>query len=204
MGSRIKSPTITASGKTMGRPRLKPPPGAAKLIEKLVAEGRGVVGVARALNANAQTVREWLAEQPELQRAYEFGREAERQHLHSLLRAKAEKGNIIAALFLLKSRHGYTEGTEGGASAKVNITLSLPGAMKPSDYVVQVNDRRTEDQPVAIPESWPFLKSSTLPYWAGAVARSPTVSRYSRSPLTQYQSKARVLYCGDARRHCGL
>lgn len=142
----VQSRTVTKAGKTMGRPRLNPPADAATRIEELAAEGHGVVGVARQLGVSPDTLRRWFDDDSALKEAFEFGREAERFYLHSLLRKQAEKGNVIAGLFLLKARHGYIEGDQGEQANRVQITFNLPGALKPEQFVVeQSNVRSSED-----------------------------------------------------------
>lgn len=49
----------------------------------------------------------------------------------------AQKGIVIAAMFLLKARHGYREGDQGETANRVSITFALPGAMKPEQFTVE-------------------------------------------------------------------
>src|SRR5258708_1693574 len=81
----------------------------AALIEVMAADGRNVVGIAKGLKTTKAKVAEWLDEDPELAEAFARGKEAERFNLHNKLYREAMKGNIIAAMFLLKARHGYRE-----------------------------------------------------------------------------------------------
>ena len=94
-------------------PRKNPPPDAAKRIEALAADGFTARGVAQSLGTSFDTMQRWLSEAPELREAFERGREMERQTLHNVLyRLATEKDDKIAAMFLLKARHGYREGDQ--------------------------------------------------------------------------------------------
>ena len=97
----------------------------------------------------------WLAESEPLRDALDYGKECERLELHTKLRALSAKGNVIATLFLLKSRHGYNDqGGDGESAARVSVTFNLPGAMKPEQFVMeQTNDRSPEA--LALPRARP-------------------------------------------------
>jgi hypothetical protein len=66
------------------------------------------------------------------------GRKLERHTLHNALyRLATEQGDKIAAMFLLKARHGYREGDQGDQANRVSINFTLPGAMKPEAFTVE-------------------------------------------------------------------
>lgn len=134
--------------KKAGRKPLVPPPDAAARIEKLSATGHSVVGIAKALRVGRDTFGRWMDEHPTLREAMERGREMERRELHNVLyRAATEQGNIIAAMFLLKARHGYREGDQGDFANKVQIIFGLPGAVPMNEYVVEGNsDKASPNQ----------------------------------------------------------
>jgi len=112
-----------------GRPAKVPPLDAAERIRALSAEGHSTVGIAQQLGVGRKTLDKWRAELPELDEAYREGVERERYELHSGLVAKAKAGNIVAAMFLLKARHGYREGDQSDQGNRVSVTIALPGAM---------------------------------------------------------------------------
>lgn len=124
-----------------------PPANAARRIEQLAASGHSLIGVARGLDASADKLRAWLDEDPALAEALARGRESERFELHNVLYRAARKGNIIAAMFLLKARHGYREGDQGGEANRVSITFALPGAMTPEQFAIE-HAPTTENLPV--------------------------------------------------------
>lgn len=130
--------------KALGRHRLQPPPDAADVIRTACATGANKLGVAVALGVSHDVLTRWLAENTELEEAFRQGREKERHTLHNVLYTAATQGTgkeaLIAAMFLLKSRHGYVEGEKEATGARVNINFQLPGARPLSDYVIEAED----------------------------------------------------------------
>jgi hypothetical protein len=118
-----------------GRPRKEPPRGAVKRIEDLAADGFSVLGIAKRLNTSPDTFRRWLTEYPELQTAFDTGRDNERWALHNMLFRKAiDKGDVTAAAILLNARHGYREASQSEAGNRVQINFQLPGALSMSEF----------------------------------------------------------------------
>ena len=134
-----------------GRPRALVPTDAAERIEALAADGFSLDGVARKLDTNRSTLAQWFDADPALKDAFDAGREHERHTLHNVLyRLAVEKDDKIAAMFLLKARHSYVEGDRFESGNRVSINFTLPGAMKPEQFVVeQTNDRSTENLPAS-------------------------------------------------------
>ena len=128
---------------TAGRPRKEPPADAAEVIRQSTATGASKKGVAMALGTNDVTLTRWLDENPALHDAFTEGREKERQILHNVLYTAAttqsDKGGLIAAMFLLKARHGYQEGQQEGQANRVSVTFNIPGAMPLDKYTVIEN-----------------------------------------------------------------
>jgi hypothetical protein len=120
----------------MGRPRTKLHPEDYAKIEDLAARGCGHAAIARALNIDAKTFRLRLKDDPDAAAAYADGKSEEEAHLVSLLRKKAEEGDGPAAMFLLKSRHGYRDrgDTDTSSQPGVQVTISLPGPLPAEQY----------------------------------------------------------------------
>lgn len=138
----LDAPTVSPHGKTIGRPRKQPPTDAAERITALAADGFSVLGVARRMGVNQEVLARWFDEQPALKEAFDVGRENERYALHNMLyRLATEGGDKIAAMFLLKARHGYREGDQGEQANRVSINFSLPGALKPEAFVIDHEPR---------------------------------------------------------------
>lgn len=145
----LETPTRTASGAVVGRPRKELQPIAvkriAKRMEQLAARGRGIAGVAALLRMDRQHLRRWMQEYPELSEAFERGTERRRYYLEGLIERDARKGAKpnVNAMFLLKTRYGYREGDPGEQPSRLHITFNLPGPMNREDFlktVVAAND----------------------------------------------------------------
>lgn len=127
--------------KSAGAPRKVAPPDAADVIRNATAIGASKRGVAMALACSFDTLNRWLDEDPELAEAFATGREKERQTLHNVLFDAATKGNnMVAAMFLLKARHGYQEGQQEGQANRVSINFTLPGALRPEQFTIENHD----------------------------------------------------------------
>lgn len=133
--------TTKRTGAVIGRPLKQPPANAEETIRELSATGHAIIGIAHALGTSKDTFGRWLDEFPELKAALDQGREKERHTLHNVLyTAATESGNTTAAMFLLKSRHGYVEGQQNEQANRVSINFTLPGAMKLDDFKVIQNE----------------------------------------------------------------
>jgi len=128
----------------VGRPPLVPPTYAAARIAALAATGHSMVGIARLMKVSQDTLRRWMDEDAALVEAFAQGREVERYELHNMLRRTAMKGNIIAAMFLLKARHGYREGDQGENANRVSINFTLPAALPPEQFRVIEHDEAAD------------------------------------------------------------
>lgn len=128
--------------------RKHPPPDARDRIMVAASTGATKKGVAISMGTSFETMDRWLKEHPELQEAFDKGREMERQTLHDTLYQTAINGTgkekMVAAMFLLKARHGYREGEQEQQGNRVNITFALPGALKPTEFVQEVKNARAE------------------------------------------------------------
>lgn len=128
--------------------RKEPPPDARDTILAAAAGGATKRGVAIMLGTSFQVFDRWLDENHELQEAFERGRELERQTLHNTLYKTATEGTgkekLVAAMFLLKARHGYREGEQEQQGNRVNITFNLPGALKPTEFIQEAVNARIE------------------------------------------------------------
>jgi hypothetical protein len=85
----------------------------------------------------------WLrikTENEEAKQALEAARAIEKDQLVGMLFEKAMKGDSTAAMFLLKTRHGYLEGKQHVSANQVNVQITLPGAKDESQYLKEVNE----------------------------------------------------------------
>ena len=129
-----------------GRKPKQAPADAANRVLELAANGSSMLGIAGAFGTYPEVLRRWFDDDPALKEAFDQGRERERHTLHNALyRAAVEGGNMTAAMFLLKSRHGYREGDQGDNANRVSIQFNLPAAAPMADFRViehgKPNDR---------------------------------------------------------------
>ena len=110
---------------TRGRRSKQPPSNCAVIIEEMSAKGYSLLGISKRLQTSPDTLRRWFAENPALQIALDSGREDESWTLHNMLFKQAiEKGNTTAAIFLLKSRHGYVDNDRSQLANKVSVNVN--------------------------------------------------------------------------------
>jgi transposase-like protein len=102
----------------MARPKKRIPANAKRQIEELAATGASLVEIANALGIGKDLLRQWVAEHQHLAIALTRGRERERQALHGRLFRSAMEGNVVAAIYLTKVRHGYDD--RAGAKESVS------------------------------------------------------------------------------------
>src|SRR4028119_659823 len=100
----------------MARPRSRLHPDDYTKIEDLAARGRSHIQIARAIGIDAKTFRERLKDDPAAAEAFNAGKSEEEGVLVGHLRKKADQGDTVALLFLLKSRHGHRERGGGNPS----------------------------------------------------------------------------------------
>lgn len=148
---------VPAAGPLGGQPRKEPPQDAAHHIRAFAADGFSIVGVAEKFGIERKTLERWLTDFPELREAFDRGREKERHTLHNRLfrlamEADDERASSIAAMFLLKARHGYKEGDPGEQANRVSITFNMPAALSREDFLktlVSVHEQQpADDEPV--------------------------------------------------------
>lgn len=129
---------------TAGRPRKEPPADAADVIRHTCATGANKIGVAMALGCDVAVLDRWMDEDAVLKEAFAHGRETERKTLHNVLYDAATTGTgkeaLIAAMFLLKARHGYQEGQQESQANRVSVTFNIPAATPLNQFMVIENE----------------------------------------------------------------
>jgi len=118
----------------MGRKKKNLPPDALETIEKLASRGVRETDIARALGVSWGVYWRIKNENEAVKKTLEQARMIEHDALFGQLYEKAMKGDSTAAMFLLKTRHGYREGADVVAANQVNVKITLPGSMKPDEY----------------------------------------------------------------------
>lgn len=96
-----------------------------KMVEDLTARGVTLTSIAKVLGMDTATLRLVRQRQPEVEEAYQRGLAREQEALVGNLRRAADEGNIVANIFLLKSRHAYRE----GEPMEVNVNVKTGGVL---------------------------------------------------------------------------
>lgn len=86
---------------------------------------------------STDTLTRWLEDDPALAESFEQGKDEEREKLHNSLSVKALAGDIVAAMFLLKSRHKYDD--KAGQKIDVNVDARVQN-------VLYVRDSGTDEE----------------------------------------------------------
>lgn len=104
------------------------------IIADMARHGHPTSSIASALGMSGRVFRECRKRQPEVEEALAEGLGGlEHELVHSLLTA-SRKGNVAAAMFLLKCRHGYRETGMGDAAPRIAVQINLPAAMEERTY----------------------------------------------------------------------
>ncbi|WP_051294644.1 hypothetical protein [Gemmobacter nectariphilus] len=110
-----------------GRTFWKVTPRGLRIVEELAGRGCHLTTIARVLGMDVATLREVRRRDPEVDEAYQRGLAREHDALVGNLRAAADEGNVVANIFLLKSRHQYREGE--ALEANLNLTVNTGGVL---------------------------------------------------------------------------
>ena len=110
-----------------GRTHWEVTPKGLAIIEELAGRGCHLTTIAQVLGMHVATLREVRKRDPEVDDAYHAGLAREHDALVDNLRTAADAGNIVANIFLLKSRHSYVEGQ--ALEANVNLSLNTGGVL---------------------------------------------------------------------------
>jgi hypothetical protein len=116
----------------------KPPPNAVAKIRRLAAAGATLKTIALAVGTSDHLLTKWRELYPEINAAIVEGREKSRTALHNSLQQRAmdpkNQGGTTAAIFLLKSMHGYRENEPLGDGDRVSVIFNLPAPMTAEQY----------------------------------------------------------------------
>lgn len=133
--------TKLVNGRLVGRRALALPPNGLEIIRDLASKGMTNEGISYALGLarDGLTKLKTRDKTGEIERALFEGKQREHDSLYSALFRKATSGegkdSVIAAIFLLKTRHQYVEPREPfPVGPSVNIEIKVPGALRPEDY----------------------------------------------------------------------
>lgn len=113
-------------------------------ITEMAARGCREIDIARACGMSQPVFGRLKKEQPEIIDALEAGRQVEHDALRGKLFDLAMNGQVVPAIFLLKTRHGYRENDAPRESAST-VVINLPSALPADQY--RVLDGEAKRQP---------------------------------------------------------
>ena len=119
--------------------KLHPAKATAKMVRDLTAKGLSEISIARALGVSRHIWEGWRDEYDDIREAWEEGRGIEHDKLFgALFKAATEGKNIVAGIFLLKTRHGYRENEDITIKNKVSLVFEVPGALPAKVYEAKI------------------------------------------------------------------
>jgi hypothetical protein len=128
----------------MGRKKKTLPTNGLETITELAERGVTETDIAKALGMSFDTWLRIKTENEEAKQALEAARAIEKDQLVGMLFDKAMKGDSTAAMFLLKTRHGYLEGKQHVNANQVNVQISVPGSMDAEQYQKKIEVNNNE------------------------------------------------------------
>lgn len=109
-----------------------------EFIKLRASDGASQNLIAAELGLTKTTLQKLFQRDDRCRVAWEHGAALEEMELVEILKVSARKGYAVAALFLLKTRHGYTE-TASPPTMAPNITIVLPDSYSPEQYMRTIN-----------------------------------------------------------------
>lgn len=138
--------TITADGITV--------------IEQLAADGVALSSIARHLGIDTKTFHRLRKDHEEVAEAVDVGRSDLETEMVGVLTAAARKGNIVAALMILKGQLGWKEGTPREVINKTEVNITLGKALTQAEFMktIEIPSEVVEPTPTPIPETQKVIR----------------------------------------------
>lgn len=132
-------------------------PAGLEMMRDAAAKGASLAWIAaHVLRVNRETLRELRKRSPEVDEALAAGKAADRATIQNVIRDAAIAGNVIAAMFYLKTVHGFREGVEvDGAGASINVTVLMP---KQAQSAEEYRRRVLDADAVTVPPATTLLE----------------------------------------------
>ena len=123
-----------------------PPENAVSIVREMSCRGNDQRSIAKALGVSYEVWQRWKEEYHEIKEVLDQGRAIEHDLLvGSLLESATKQKNVTAAIFLLKTRHGYRENENLAEGPKIQINFELPGAVDKQTYEAEVLRKAIKD-----------------------------------------------------------
>lgn len=130
------------------------------LVRSMRANGCAMASIAAALGMPATTFKEVMERDEALAAAYGEGNAAMHDELVGLLMQQARDGYAPAAMFLLKSAHGYRENTPVAAPDQRTVNILIPPAATADELAKLTAAMRDITPQPATTEPGPFGQSA--------------------------------------------
>ena len=143
------APTPRQRELVVREPEIALTPEGLRAVERMAAAGCGQRAIATRLGIGERTLKRLIEKQDAVRDAWTAGLGAEEAHLVGNLRQLADRGNIVANLFLLKTRHGYRE-NDVVPTHQSNIVLTLPLAMSHEQWEAHRAQQRSLAAPIDV------------------------------------------------------
>ena len=118
-------------------------PGAYARIEAIARKGHSYGAIAKALGIGRDTFREIRKRDPKAQEACDLGKDADESRLIDIFQAHIAGGNLTAAIWYSKARHGWTE-HPADQGPVVAIQIALPRPMENEAYIKMITAQAEE------------------------------------------------------------
>lgn len=119
------------------------PSDAPERIRASASKGGNLKALHVLFGVSSDELKVWMDADSGLRKAFDEGKELEREALHRTIYEQAiYKRDINAAQFLLKSRHNYREQEPEASRNRVNITFNIPAAAPDLKTYIEQNGRR--------------------------------------------------------------
>jgi hypothetical protein len=106
-----------------------------EVITEMAARGNSQATIAKHLGCAQSTLSKLVHDRQAVGEAWREGRGRLEDELVGHMLTLARKGNVAATIFALKSMCGYTDQPQPREDRGSNITINLPGAMSPEQYM---------------------------------------------------------------------
>lgn len=155
----------------VGRAHLAVTPTGLVIIKRMAAKGCILETIAAALGMSHDTLENCRRRQPEVAAALEVGRGELHDELVDILVTQARAGAFVPAIFLLKSRFGYKEGTQIDVNVDHGGVLLLPAEVTVEQYLAQ---RRADGDLIDVtPSERPALYPGHIPLPPQTIEHQP-------------------------------
>ncbi len=105
-----------------------------ELVKAMAAEGNDGRSISAELGLPYSTYMDWVKRDSEMTEILEIGHASLADELTHMLLEKARKGNVVAMIYLTKSRCNWSENNGPDTKNEVNVNISIPAPMSDDEF----------------------------------------------------------------------